>query len=519
MDDQLPPANENSEFTKILDRITDAFVALDANWHYTYVNRKAAEIFGRKPEELIGKHIWTEFPEGVGQPFYHAYYKAMDEQRHIEIQEYYPPYKRWVENRIYPSPDGLSIFFQDITGRKQSEQRLKDTEAFSENLIQTANLMVVMLDNNGCVTFLNQTAEKITGYTQEEVKGENWFEMLVPRDRYPSFWEEFNRPIAGGVPGAFENPILTRSGEERYIIWQNNEIRKGQQIVGTISYGNDITERKQAEEALRKAYDELETNVKERTKELSEANLKLQEVDRLKSEFLATMSHELRTPLNSIIGFLGITLQEISGQINEEQRKQLSMAYGSAKHLLGLISDILDLSRIESGRFELQVNTFKIGDLISEVVENLEHLAMRKGLRLSKQVSGEGLSVTTDQRRLYQILLNLAENAIKFTDRGEVAIESKIYSNRLEITVIDSGIGIKKENMDHLFEAFRQIDGGMRRRYEGTGLGLYLSRKLADLLGGSICAESKLGLGSRFKVMIPNHHGAGARDEGKDTSC
>jgi PAS domain S-box-containing protein len=146
---------------------------------------------------------------------------------------------------------------QDIAERNQAEQALRDAKAFSENLIQTANVMVVGLDTSGCVSLMNRTSEKITGYTQAEMKGKNWFEILVPKEKYPEVWEEFNRLTAGGVPKTFENPILTKSGEERHIVWQNNEIRMGEKIVGTISFGNDITERKQAEEQLRDSESKL----------------------------------------------------------------------------------------------------------------------------------------------------------------------------------------------------------------------------------------------------------------------
>jgi signal transduction histidine kinase len=273
----------------------------------------------------------------------------------------------------------------------------------------------------------------------------------------------------------------------------------------------EIAQRKQAEDALIQVQRGLENKVAERTRELSEANAKLQELDRLKSEFLATMSHELRTPLNSIIGFTGIVLQGFAGGLNEEQKKQLSMVYGSAKHLLGLINDILDLSKIESGKFTLSESQFQIDEVVSEVVQSLSPTTSQKGLKLVREIPPDMPPITSDRKRLFQILLNLVHNAVKFTEQGEIRIECLAVNGELEVSVADTGIGIKKENMEMLFESFRQIDGTSQRRYQGTGLGLYLCKKLVELLGGRIRAESEYGKGSRFTFVIPVERAADLR--------
>jgi PAS domain S-box-containing protein len=261
-------------------------------------------------------------------------------------------------------------------------------------------------------------------------------------------------------------------------------------------------EKKQTEEALQRAHDGLEIKVAERTRELARANIQLKEMDRLKSEFLATMSHELRTPLNSIIGFVGIILQGIAGEINDEQKKQLSMVYSSARHLLSLINDILDLSRIESGKMEISLTRFKFEEIVSEVTQTLSPVISQKDLRLVTEMPDESPEIYSDRQKVLQILLNLVNNAVKFTNEGEIKIDCTIDNHNLEVSVFDTGIGIKKEKMDHLFEAFRQVDGTAQRRYQGTGLGLYLSRKLASLLGGKIWAESQYGKGSRFTLAL-----------------
>lgn len=255
----------------------------------------------------------------------------------------------------------------------------------------------------------------------------------------------------------------------------------------------------------------LEEEVREKTKELqlvnnelSKANIKLEEADRLKSIFLASMSHELRTPLNSIIGFTGILLMGMSGEMNEEQKKQLTVVKNSADHLLSLINDILDVSKIEAGKVEVSIEEFGLDDIVNEVVETFSPTVSEKGLKLLRDVP-EGITLFSDKRRLKQVLMNLVSNAVKFTDKGKIKIEGRISEDgkKLEISVSDTGIGIKKEDMNKLFKTFQQIDMSSTKRHEGTGLGLYLSRKLAALLGGDISAESEVGKGSRFTFTIP----------------
>jgi protein-histidine pros-kinase len=218
------------------------------------------------------------------------------------------------------------------------------------------------------------------------------------------------------------------------------------------------------------------------------------------------MSHELRTPLNAIIGFTGTLLMRLPGGLTLEQDKQLRTVQSSARHLLSLINDLLDLAKIESGKGELRLEPKDCRALMAEVATTLRPLAEAKGLRLEVLLPEAARVIRTDQRALRQIILNLAGNAVKFTDQGSVtiALEQSVENEGIstDITITDTGPGIRAEDQPRLFEAFAQIGVGTARRTEGTGLGLHLSQKLAGLLGGSIVFESESGQGSRFRLLL-----------------
>jgi signal transduction histidine kinase len=253
---------------------------------------------------------------------------------------------------------------------------------------------------------------------------------------------------------------------------------------------------------LKKINQEMEQRIAERTMELTAANNKLQEVDKLKSLFIASMSHELRTPLNSIIGFTGILLQGLAGPLNDEQRKQLGMVKGSSHHLLELITDIIDISKIEAGKLSLSPGHFDLSSTARGVLESFQPAAGRKSLKLSIEAP-ERLQVRSDERRVRQVLVNLIGNAVKFTPSGEVSVAVKGETGSARVAVRDTGPGIRTEDMGRLFQFFSQITYKDMPKHEGTGLGLYLSKKLMVLLGGDIQAESEFGKGSVFTLVLP----------------
>ena len=273
----------------------------------------------------------------------------------------------------------------------------------------------------------------------------------------------------------------------------------------------DIDQRKKAENELELYRNQLEELVKTRTedlekktKELEKANIELKEADKLKSIFLASMSHELRTPLNSIIGFTGILLMGMVGELSDEQKTQLKIVKNSANHLLELINDILDISKIEAGKVDLHKETFMMNDIITEVLETFKHSADDKGLELTIHFD-ENIEIYTDLRRFKQVIINLVGNAIKFTDQGSVSVITELKdSGVVDITVKDTGVGIKKEDMGKLFEPFQQVDSELTKKREGTGLGLHLTQKIMNLLNGKIHVDSIPREGTTFILTFPH---------------
>lgn len=272
---------------------------------------------------------------------------------------------------------------------------------------------------------------------------------------------------------------------------------------------NEMAERRKTEEALQCLNAGLEKRVIERTAELARAKERAEESDRMKSAFLAAMSHELRTPLNSIIGFTGVLRQELAGPLNPEQKKQMDMVRNSSRHLLALINDVLDLTKIEAGRLALSNRPFDLRATVEKVVKTLRPLMDTKGLDLFLEMEPESLTVVSDQRRVEQVLLNLLGNAIKFTDKGRIGVKCRLKGNAAHVSIIDTGIGIPEEELKNLFRPFLQLESGLARRYEGTGLGLSICKSLLENMGGEIWVESAVGKGSIFSFTLP---AAGGRE-------
>ncbi len=385
--------------------------------------------------------------------------------------------------------------------RARAEDALRESEEFNRSLVENLPDIILIYDKNGTVTFANKTATTIMGRPSSGIIGQPAISFVADYQR-EAIAQKMRERLSGVQLAPYEMDIRNGAGEVITVLLQAVPVSY-QKDPGVLLLMTDITPRKQAEEKILEAHRDLEKKVAERTRELSEANVHLRELDRLKSAFLATMSHELRTPLNSIIGFTGILLQELAGPLNEEQRKQMGMVSDSAEHLLALINDVLDISKIEAGELRLLVEPVDTRLVLEKVGRAMKPLANKKDLVFELDIAPDVGMALGDARRVEQVVLNLMSNAIKFTDKGRVRIECSRTGDQVVIRVMDTGIGIRKEDMNKLFIPFSQVETGLSRQYEGTGLGLSICKRLVGLMEGTISVESEPGKGSTFTVILP----------------
>ena len=370
---------------------------------------------------------------------------------------------------------------RDIT-RQKALRDSKLVDARCGNMLESTPDAIVVVNELGSIVLINNQAEAMFGYTRAELLGQ-YLEILLPerfRGGHMRFRADyFTHPRTRSMGAGLELYGLKKNGEEVPVEIMLCPLQTQAGTMG-MSAIRDITERKRFEHSLQKA-------------------------SRMKSEFLASMSHELRTPLNGIIGFTEFLVDEKPGPLNAKQKEYLTDVYNSALHLLQLINDVLDLAKVEAGRIDLSPESFPLAKAVTEVCSVINGIAHKNRVTVRCAVPAEMGSVVLDQQKFKQICYNLLSNAVKFSEPGSnVDISARFCDGEMfQVRVDDSGIGIKEEDMTRLFREFEQLESGAARRFEGTGLGLALTKKLVEYQGGSIKAESEYGRGSTFTVTLP----------------
>ncbi len=481
----------------LLNYANAPIICWDSEFKITRFNHAFEHLTNYKAEEVLGKDLSILFPQVTRKESLDKIYHTLDGV-YWEVVEI-PILRKtgdtrivlWNSANVY-ADDGKTLVAtiaqgQDITERKQAEKQLYESKVLFQTLSQISPVGIFRANAQGSYLFVNQRWCEITGITAEQAQGEGWIKTIHPEDR-EFVNKEWKRCTERGIPFKLEFYFRRPDGVPSWVLGQATpEIAPTGEIAGFVGTITDITERKWIEETLKKAKEEAE------------------EANRLKSEFLANMSHEIRTPMNAIIGMTGIALDT---ELNTEQREYLNIVKESSYSLLRLLDDILDLSKIEAGRVELENIDFDLRVMVEGVTDTLTPKASAKGLELACSIHH---TVPTflqgDPGRLRQVLMNLGGNAIKFTEAGEVVIQLELKEETekqatLIFSVTDTGIGISKDNTYRIFESFTQADGSTTRRYGGTGLGLSISKHLVELMKGQIGVESHPGKGSRFWFTV-----------------
>ncbi len=499
-------SHSERRYRELVEHANSIILRWDSQGRITFLNEFGQRFFGYTAEEILGRHvIGTIVPptDGGGQDLKRliaqicAAPEAFAQNTNENMRR--NGERAWISwtNRIERDGQGqiaeiLSIG-TDITERKRAEEKLRESEAHLVEAQRIAKMGSWELDPHNDRLKWSEQVSAIFGIRASDASSRfaDVLDFVHPEDR-DRLAKAVQDAISGFARLDIQHRIRLRDGSEK-VVHEVADVRRDARgtpllLAGTV---HDVTDR------VRMEFER-------------EQRLRAEEADRIKSAFLATMSHELRTPLNSIIGFTGIMLQGLAGPMNEEQHKQLQMVRSSARHLLALVNDVLDISKIEAGQLDVAFAPFDVRRSIDKVLALVSPQAAAKQLALRVVVDREIGQATGDERRFEQILLNLLSNAIKFTDHGEVALKAAQTDDGgagpgLRLQICDTGIGIRAEGLQTLFQPFRQVDSGLARKHDGTGLGLAICRRLAGLMGGQIDAASEWGKGSTFTVTLPLH--------------
>ena len=504
----------------VLAALDEGVYGMDAEGRCTFVNAAALAMLGYAEEEMLGQHQHALFhhhrPDGRPYPSSECpiFLTARDAQVRRQMEWFIRKDGTFFPVEVVATPmttegeqRGAVVSFQDITQRLQAEDQVRKLSLAVEQSPES----VVITDLDAHIEYVNEAFVHNTGYRRDEVIGRNPRLLQsgkTPPETYCSLWSALSQ--GRSWKGEFTN--RRKDGSEYIELAIITPIRQPDgNVTHYVAVKEDITEKKRLGAELDRHRHHLEDLVVERTAQLADARERAESASRAKSAFLANMSHEIRTPMNAIVGLTHLLLR---ADPTPQQAERLAKMDAASRHLLSIISDILDLSKIEAGRMELEQTDFTLDAILDHVQSLLADQARAKGLRL--EVDGDGVPkwLRGDATRLRQALLNYAGNALKFTEKGFIVLRARLLDAdgdklRVRFEVQDTGIGITPAQMSSLFGAFTQADASTTRKYGGTGLGLVITRRLAQLMGGEAGGESTPGQGSTFwfTVQLGRGHG------------
>jgi PAS domain S-box-containing protein len=489
-------------FYALTEHVPDGIAVATQNGELTYANPAYSELVGISSE---GAHTALDHLAPDEQQAIMAGLKSQ-----IANQGYWRGTLTWqrgdgspiyVRGTAFPmhgqageTPAALGVVFQDVTEQLKIDTQLQRNQKLFESVLDGSSAIVFVKDLNGTFLLTNRNLANLLHMTPEEVVGRNEADLFPPE--LVTEWRASKQQVVEqNCTLTFEETFMLEDGLHFYLSFRFPIYDEQGHIYATGGIATDITAQKQTEERLRQT-----------STELQHANEQLIQMAQLKDEFLANMSHELRTPLNAILGMSQALQEGVYNPLTEDQQRPLHIIEESGHHLLAMITDILDMARMEAGKGELEVQPVRLPEVCRDSLQSIAYEARKKHLTLADQIDATLPPLLADERRVRQMLNNLLSNAVKFTPQGgQVGLEVRGDPEQQYITlaVWDTGIGIAKEHQEWLFQPFVQVDSSLSRRYEGTGLGLALVAKLAELHGGGVDVESEIGKGSRFTITLP----------------
>ncbi|WP_196214026.1 PAS domain S-box protein [Methanolobus vulcani] len=496
---------ENEEKLRLfIEHAPVSLAMFDHDMQYIAVSRRWIRDYSLDDQNIIGESHYELFPETPDE-WKEIHYRALKGEV-TPIEETCVTRTdgkaQWIRGEVRPwmasdgTVGGIIHFSEEITERKEAEERIKRSEERFRSLFEHSNDAIIIHDLNGQIINMNCKTREILGYDEEQLKYRSITDLVLPEDR-DNFIQKLGRIVSEGTARS-ESRLVGSDGRTIHMDISGSLILTKDKLIQAVA--RDITDRVQAEKAV------------------LEAKIEAEAASRTKSEFLANMSHEIRTPMNGVIGMTNLLLDT---ELDEEQRHYVETVQRSGEALLELINDILDLSKIEAGKLEIEELDINLNTVLEDVAHLLSVRAQENGLELICIADPEvPTDIIADPVRLKQILINLGGNAIKFTHKGEVAIrvtlEKETESHAtLHFSVKDTGIGIPESKIAILFDKFSQVDASTTRKYGGTGLGLAISRQLVDMMNGQIDVNSQEGLGSEFwfSITFEKHPGKGIKNK------